>query len=261
MKCAMCAAVGLSLSFLAAGSAQADTIATDRPDFVESSNTVGADRWQIETSFLRETDDDGPFEATGWATPTLLRIGLGENWEARIETDGFVDASLRGPGLRADEDGFSDTSIGLKYHVPGSGENGGPSMAWLFHVDLESGSEAFRGKGARPSVRLVAEWDLGNDWGLGVMPGVAWENGDNGRYVSGIFGAVVGKGWTDRFRTFTEIAMQQIASNEDGGTQATFDVGAAYLLTDNAQWDVAIYKGLNDRTPDLGVTSGLSLRW
>ncbi len=55
--------------------------------------------------------------------------------------------------------------------------------------------------------------------------------------------------------------MQQIASNEDGGTQATLDVGAAYLLTDNVQWDVAVYKGLNDRTADLGLTSGLSVRW
>ena len=190
-----------------------------------------------------------------------MRYGIAEHWELRFETDGVIDARVRGPGLRADDRGVADLAIGLKYHVLGSGENGGPSTAWLFHVDLPSGARAFRGEGARPSVRWVAEWDLPNDMSLGLMPGVIYDNGDDGRYVAGIFGVVVGKGWTDRFRTFAEIALPQIAGSGDGGTQAALDLGGAYLLSDNAQWDLAASWGLNERTPDFAVTTGLSVRW
>lgn len=237
-----------------------DPIATDRPDFVESSATVGLRRWQIETSMAWENDRDSGFKATAWSTPTLLRYGVADNWELRFETDGLIDARLRGPGLRLDENGMSDVSIGAKYHVPGSGE-GGPSMAWLFHLDLDSGSRAFRGDGVRPSVRMVAEWELGNDIGIGMMPGLIYDNDGGDRFVAGIFGVVIGKGWTDRFRTFAEIALPQIARSDRGGTLATLDLGGAYLIGNNVQWDFAASLGLNDRTPDLGVTTGLSIRW
>ena len=134
-------------------------------------------------------------------------------------------------------------------------------MAWLMHVDLDTGSGAFRGDGARPSLRLVAEWELPNDMSVGVMPGVIYDNGDNGRYAAGILGVVVGKGWSDRFRTFVELALPQIAGSDDGGTQAALDLGAAYLVNDNVQWDIATSMGLNARTPDSGLTTGLSIRW
>lgn len=238
-----------------------EPIATDRPDFVESSQTVGLGRWQIETSVAWEDDSAGPFEATAFSTPTLLRYGIAEHWELRFETDGFISAEGRGPGVRVDEDGVADLAVGLKYHVPGSGENGGPSMGWLVHVDLDTGSRAFRGNRARPSLRFVAEWELPNAMSLGVMPGVIYDQGDDGRYTAGIFGVVVGKGWTDRFRTFAELAMPQIASNRNGGTQAALDLGGAYLINPNMQWDLAGSVGLNDRTPDVGLTTGLSIRW
>jgi len=254
-------ALVLSMGAAASPAWADDPIATDRPDFVESSQTVGLGRWQIETSVAWEEDEDGAFEASAFSTPTLLRYGFAEHWELRFETDGFIDAELRGPGLRVDEDGVADLAVGLKYHVPGSGENGGPSMAWLMHVDLDTGSSAFRGDGARPSLRLVAEWELPNDMSLGVMPGVIYDNGDDGRYAAGIFGIVVGKGWTDRFRTFAELAMPQIASSNDGGTQAALNLGGAYLINNNTQWDFAGSVGLNNRTPDLGLTTGLSIRW
>ena len=250
-----------TFALLPAPSAFADSIATDRPDFVESSATVGQGRWQIETSLAWERDDDGAFEAHTWSTPTLLRYGVSEHWELRLESDGRIDAGWRGPGLRVDERGMADLSVGLKYHVPDSGANGGPSMAWLMHIDLDTGSGAFRGDGARPSLRLVAEWELPNDMSVGVMPGVIYDNGDNGRYAAGILGVVVGKGWSDRFRTFVELALPQIAGSDDGGTQAALDLGAAYLVNDNVQWDIATSMGLNARTPDFGLTTGLSIRW
>ena len=112
------------------------------------------------------------------------------------------------------------------------------------------------------SVRLVAEWELPNDYALGVMPGLVHESDDGGRrYTAGIVGVVVGKAWTPRFRTFAEVALPQIARGDDGGTVALLDLGGAWLLSDDVQLDAAYSAGLNRRSPDHGVTLGLSARF
>jgi hypothetical protein len=246
----------LPLLLLAAAIADAhaaEPIATDRPDFVESSQTVGIHRVQIETSVAWEQDDD----TRTFATPTLLRVGVSDHWELRLEGDGW----LRSAGAGERESGLADVSVGAKYHVAGSGEHG-PSLAWLLHADLPSGDRAFRGHGVRPSVRLVAEWELPSDYALGVMPGLVRESDDEGRrYTAGILGVVVGKAWTERFRTFAEVALPQIARSDDGGTVALLDLGGAWLLSDDVQLDVAYSAGLTRRSPDHGVTVGLSARF
>lgn len=54
-------AAALPMVAMAAGvhaQEQEDTIQTDRPDFVESSNVVGKGRFQIETSIAYERDSN-----------------------------------------------------------------------------------------------------------------------------------------------------------------------------------------------------------
>ena len=79
-----------SLALLAPLSAIAadDGIVTDRPDFVESSNVVGRGRFQIETSVLAERDKSDGVRARTYSMPTLLRYGVGDVLELRVETDG-----------------------------------------------------------------------------------------------------------------------------------------------------------------------------
>ena len=242
------------LALLAAADAHAgDPIATDRPDFVESSNTVGQGRFQIETSVAWERDGD----ARLFSTPTLFRLGISPNWELRLESDGWMRASVDGDHGT----GLADVAIGAKYHVAGS-EDRGPSLGWLVHADLPSGAAGFRGHGVRPSLRFVAEWELEGGYSLGLMPGLAYQSDDTGRrYTAGIFGVVVGKSWNDRFRTFAELALPQIASGADGGTVATLDLGGAWLVNDDVQLDLAYSGGLNRYTPDHALTLGVSVRF
>ncbi|RXR02621.1 transporter [Pseudoxanthomonas composti] len=253
MKTDVLASCLMLLAFADLAHAQDEPIATDRPDFVESSLTVGERRLQVETSVAWERDGD----ADAYTTPTLFRYGLGQAWELRLETDGWqsIDAP-RGGGIS----GVSDMSLGLKYHV--ASELGGASLAWLLHVDLPSGAREVRGDGARPSLRLVAEWELSDSVSLGMMPGVIYDQGDDGRrYSAGIFGVVVGKAWSDRSRSFVELALPQIAHADDGGTVALLDIGAAWLLSQDVQLDVVYSRGLNDRSPDHALGAGLSIRF
>ena len=237
-------------------------IVTDRPDFVESSKVVGKGRFQVETSVLFERDRHGAGRERTVATPTLLRQGISENFELRVETDGRTSISSRAAanGYRSTASGYADATLGVKWHAMDAAGNM-PSVGVLLHAEFSSGSRALRGRGTRPSLRAVGEWELANDFSLGVMPGVGIERSEDGRrYRYGILGVVVGKAVNDKLRGFVELALPQIASAKHGGTQASLDFGGAYLITDTIQVDAMVSRGLNSRTPDVGFTVGLSFK-
>lgn len=234
-----------------------EPISTDRPDFVESSLVVHPRQVQIETSaeYGRVQAHDADHDS--WTTPTLLRLGLAPDWEARLETEGFA----RVQEGSTHESGFSEVSLGTKWHA-GDQALGGASTAVLLHVDLPTGEPAFRGRGARPSLRGVAEWELSEHDGLGVMPGLVWNTDDQGdRYLGLLLGATFGHAWTDHLRSFVEVVGEDLRDTRDAPAQFRFDTGVAWLLTRDTQIDTAAYLGLNDATPDVALTIGLSSRW
>ena len=266
MPCArwLMAHAGLSL-LMCCGIARAadNTIATDRPDFVESSDVVGKGHVQIETSLAWERDKIDTLKLRTRSTPSLLRLGLGEDWELRFETDGSLNQRSTDLGVTTRERGWSDVSVGIKWHTAeGDEATNKPGTAWLFHVDVDSGSAAFRGQGLRPSLRYVAEWDLPNGFSLGVMPGFYVDKNEQGKhFTGGILAATLGKTWTEKLHGFVELAGQQIASTRNGGSLLTFDTGLAYLLSNDMQVDTALSRGLNKTSPDFSWTVGFSARF
>jgi hypothetical protein len=254
---------------LAATSARAgdnEPISSDRPDVVESSQVVGKGRVQLEASVQWDRQRDDELHTRTLYTPTLLRIGIGESAELRIETDGrnVVHASEPGSGAHATIAGYADASVGVKWHLAdqqGEGFSAAPSLGVLLHADLPSGSRELRGHGVRPSLRLAAEWELAGGYSFGVMPGLAQESDDDGRrYGYAILAATIGKEFNERLHGFVELAAPQIARASHGGTQATFDTGLTWLVNKDFQVDVSLMHGLNRRTPDLSLAFGLSVR-
>ncbi len=245
-------------------SAHADDepLATDRPDFVESSDVVGRGRIQIETSIAGERQRQAGLRARLTATPTLLRIGVSDTLEIRLETDGRLRLRISDATGVYRESGWGDVALGVKWHQrDGDEETLTPGIGWLLHVDADSGSRAFRGDGWRPSLRLVAEWEFAGGWSLGVMPGIYQDRDTSGRYVGGILAAVLGKSFTQKLRGFVEVSGQQLTSQRHGGQVTTLDTGLAYLLSRDLQVDIAASRGLSGAAPDLAWTLGLSARF
>jgi len=254
---------------LRAGPAHAEDepVATDRPDFVESSDVVGKGRLQLETSLAWERDRQGGVKTRLASTPTLLRIGLADTWELRLETDGRMrlrteDSAITSATV-ARESGWSDLSVGVKWHQrDGNEEAGTPGLAWLLHLDVDSGSAAFRGQGLRPSLRMVAEWELPGGWSAGVMPGLYRDRDEQGRhFVGAVLAGVIGRSLTERLRGFVEVSGQQLASSRHGGSVVTLDTGLAWQLDRDLQLDFAVFHGVNKNAPDLAWTVGLSARF
>lgn len=256
---------------LAAGAAQAqqaapaeadDNINPDRPDFVESSAVVGKGRVQIETSMAFERGSRDGVRERQTATPTLLRFGVSDTAELRVETDGWLHSWSRGPGAGdgSDATGMADTALGIKWRLR-EGKDGAPALGLLVDAVLPSGARRLGDNGVQPSLRGVAEWDLPNDFSLGVMPGVSSQRNDAGqRFTSGIFAASLGKEINPRMHAFVELAAPRIARARDGGSQLSFDFGAAYLVNKDVQIDAALFRGLNRNTPDVSISVGISFR-
>lgn len=259
---AACAAFCLASIFNPAHAAE-DSIATDRPDFVESSDVVGAGRVQIETGFASERSRADGARSRVSVTPTLLRLGFNEVLEVRVETDGLTRSTVTDTSGTQRTRGTSDAALGLKWHMQdGDDATGKPGMAWLLHVDIDSGSAAYRGQGLRPSLRAVAEWELPHGFSVGVMPGLAMDRNDDGkRFVAGIAAVTVGKEWSPTWKTFVELSGQQLASKENGGSVVTFDAGVTHLVTDSLQIDFSIARGLTAESPDFQWGVGISIRF
>lgn len=251
----LCASLSI---FAAPALAGEDEIVADRPDFTNSSSIVGKGRVVLETSVAHERDSVNGVKATLSSTPTTLRVGLSENFEIRIDSNGALRFSESGTRIS----GSADTGIGFKLKLAdGDEKSGTPGIAFLARAELASGSQQFRGDGTRPSALLVADWDLPNEVSVGLMTGAYREQGPSGKYTGYVFSATTSKGWTDKFRTFAEIAAQQITAKKDGGNVVTFDVGATYIMTKDVQLDFAYYHGINKEAPDASVTVGVSVRF
>ncbi len=258
--------IGLALAFMGCTSAMAaepdERMATDRPDFVESANVVGKGVFQLETSIAFERNNQLGANSRTWTTPTLLRFGISKSLELRLETDGFTQQNSFGIADGADsQSGVADTSLGIKWHLSDAGETGSPATALLIHLDMDSGSTAFRRNGIAPSVRGVAEWELPGDVAVGVMGGIVFDRDASGeRFQSGILAVTASRPLANNLRGFLELAGRSLAEQRFGGNVVTFDAGVTYSIGKDMQWDASTAFGLNKEAPDYAMAIGFSIR-
>ncbi len=241
-----------------------DAMTTDQPGFGVTPDVVGTGRFQIETSASYQRDHQQDVTTRTYATPTLLRLGVSDNWEVRLSSDGWIRQRTNQPGTpTAHDSGTGDASLGLKWHTQdGDDKSAKPSMAWLFDIGVDSGSAAFRGQGLTPLLRMASSWNLPDDWSFSVMPGLYSQRNDDGdRYVGGMLSLSLGKALTQQASGSLEFAAQQIASVKNGGKVYTFDAGLAYVLSESVQVDASANFGLNRNAPKLNAGLGLSLKF
>jgi hypothetical protein len=239
-----------------------DTINPDRPNVANSSQVVGPHRVELELGVQSDRQRDADAHVRTLTTPALLRVGLSDTLELRVETAGRTIAHASDPasGEHTVSAGWADSAAGIKWHL-GDQDGMRPSWGVIAEAALPTGSAALRGTGFRPSLNVPLEWDLGHDWSLGVMPGVGRDGDDNGaRYTYGVFAASLGKAFSERLHGFAELAAPQIARAVHGGTQAVADAGASWLVNRDCQLDAMVVHGLNRNTPDLSLAFGISVR-
>jgi len=235
---------------LAQTAAAVEPIDTEGPDFTDSPQVVPPGRFQVEVSpTWSRTRDAG----TDFATPTLLRYGLRDDWEVRIAPEGYV----REHGVH----GMGDTAIGVKWHSS-DGSGAAPALGWILHLTLPTGAESLRGRGVRPSLHATLSWDLAHEWDVGVMPGLEVDDDDSGhRFTYGVLGIVAGKHVTEKFRVYGEFSGERLTSASHGGTIAEWDTGASYTLGTETLVGVRLATGVNRDSPARSLLIELAHRF
>lgn len=241
----------------------AEPISTDRPDISESSNVVGRGRFQIETGVQRAYKRGGNRNENTFTTPTLLRWGLDNRWEARLETEGYTRFRSSGTGGLMRTSGLSPLAPGVKYHIQDPREGSSrPSLGAIFHLSVPSGSSSFRANHLAGDLKLAADFELGYDWSLGTNFGLLVDRDDRGEtFVAGLATASLSHPLTERLRAYAELALNGAAERPLTET-VIVDGGFTYLLNLDTQLDVALGTDLSGRTsPDLFWTVGFSRRF
>src|SRR5262245_37090628 len=137
-----------------------DLINPDRPGIADGSSVVGSKTFQIESGIQLEYRRSGDSREHTFFVPTLLRFGIGNRWEARIEGNSYTRDTTFASGIKTDQaSGFAPTSLGFKYHIYNSSGDHQVSLGTIVRVFPTWGANEFRTQHTTGDIRLAADWN------------------------------------------------------------------------------------------------------
>jgi hypothetical protein len=242
---------------VAAGSVSAEEpLVTDRPDFTESSSSVGIGVVQLESGLTFIEFEDGSDVAT--IGEILARWGVVKSLELRFLLPTY--ARETGPGT--DTSGFLSSGFGLKYQLArgdGSGFLGGMETALIASTSIPTGTSDFASSDWQPAAVFCASWELTSSMGIGTNLGIARPADDGRRFTTLWASVALGVGLTDSTSVFVELF--GFNREEDRGPNTvTFQTGAVYLFNPDIQVDFRVARRLTDQGVDFLIGAGLSFR-
>lgn len=231
--------------------AQADEISTDRPDYTESTDTVGRGMVQLEGGSLWTWQ--GPTHTL--AVPNaLLRMGLARRLELRLSSDGFVRESVRRNGTWERNSGGADLAIGVKLALFGE-RRLLPALSAIAALSLPVGSERFSSGGYDPFFKLCWSKSLPKAFDAGGNVVAQLDTAGPGMLVKRTVSLSVGHGLFGGLRGFWEVyRISPIAA------QTIADTGLSKLLGKNVEVDVSVGHTVAARTPSWFAGAGFAVR-
>lgn len=233
-----------------------EPLVTDRPDFTESSSSVGAGVIQLEagTTYF---ETSGGFDV--WTLgEVLVRWGVIEKLELRFVLPTY--SWERGGGDSSS--GFLGTSVGFKYDLKegtGSGFIGGMEAAVIASTTVPTGTADYSSSAWQPSAVASASWELGPSVGLGANLGLGRPSNGEERFTSLWLSAALGVGITDTTSVFFELF--GFDREEDRGPNTlTFQTGVVYLLSPDLQLDLRAARRLSGEGVNVLIGAGVSWR-
>ncbi|MGH9464186.1 MAG: transporter [Thermoanaerobaculia bacterium] len=244
---------GLALALLVASApAAAQELVTDRPDFTESALAVPRSRFQLEGGAT--ASKGGSDEAWSFGE-LLLRIGLSERVELRLEPGSYAEAD--GPG--GELSGWEDAAAGLKVELSAGGEGGRPDIALIAGLSLPTGEQGVGSDEPHPEVVLAVAWDLTPRLGLGANLGLGETDDGERDFLEGRASVAMGFDLGGHWGGFLEAFA--LYPESGSGEEAHFvDAGLTWLATEDLQLDLRAGQGL-DADEETFVGAGFAVRW
>jgi hypothetical protein len=257
-----CALLGLSVLSGLTAPAFADDANPDRPGIADGSSVVGGGRFQVESGLQREWRKDGDERERLTYVPTLLRVGIDDHWEARIEGNVYSWQKQSEPVNGVSHSvGAMPVSLGVKYNFQES-DDSKPGYGAIVRVFPRSGSQSFGTHRATGDARLVADFQLDDKWSLNPNIGVASNEDDDGnQYSTALVAATLSYAVSKQLNVFADTGMQS-REQRHGGSQVIVDTGVAYMLSPDLQLDASVGRGVHGATPPrVFASAGVSVRF
>jgi hypothetical protein len=239
-----------------------DRITTDRPDFTESSTTVGLGSLQLEAGYTLESDDDGATlrRNHSWGEP-LFRVGVCAQWmEVRLSTPPVTQTVASG-GVDQTESGFEDLYLGFKFALTEQVDCL-PESAVITQMTVPSGDDALTENATLPGVNYLYSWSLTEEWSLAGSTQFNRASDPIGKeYTEWAQSVALGRSLTENLGAYSECFGLMPSGAITVNPEYYFNGGFTYLLGDNVQWDIRAGVGLNEAANDYFVGTGLSLRY
>jgi len=260
-----------------------DEIQTDRPDFTESSTTVGKGRIQLETGYTFTRDRANGMRLSANSFPeALLRIGLLAEWfELRIGQNFDFESTRMPDGSVETARGAEDLYLGVKLALTEQ-KKYFPEMALVFQMTVPSGSKDLTAQEVLPGINWLYGWDVVKDrlsiggstqgnrmFGTVLLPAFTG-TGELQEPVEGKHSFLeiaqsltVNYSLTRKLRSYTEwfAFFPHSSLDPEVGPEYYLDGGFTYKFTPNTQFDIRAGFGLNRHADDFFAGSGISFRY
>lgn len=241
-----------------------EPLVTDRPDFTESSVTVGYRVAQLEMGYTYSYDSGGDGSVRSHSFPeTLLRIGMLADWfELRLDWNYIEERRNEFGGPIDTASGAEDMGVGCKLALTPQ-EGVLPETALVLQTTVPSGSTKFTADEMQPGVTYLYSWEINESLTTGGQSLVnrARDESTDDAYVLLSQSWTVGTSWTDRIGSYVEWFVLAPTSADTDHTEHYLDGGFTVLANDDIQWDIRAGLGLNGADDDYFVGSGVSVRW
>ena len=239
-----------------------EPLVTDRPDFTESSVTVGRRVAQLEMGYTYIFDDDGTDQTIGHAYPQmLLRYGVFAEWlELRVFWN-YANEEVTG-GAPSRASGSDYLGLCLKIALTPQ-ECWLPEMALIPQMTVPTGSRAFTTNEVMPGVIWIYSWEI-NDW-LSTA-GSSQMNRAQDEVTLDTYHEFA-QSWTfayslsDKLGAYTEWFALIPTGADTARPEHFFNGGFTYLISNDIQFDIEAGVGLNDAAADYFLGTGLSIRF
>lgn len=241
-----------------------EPLVTDRPDFTESSVTVGYRVAQLETGYTYAYDSNGAGSVRTHSYPeTLLRIGTLADWfEFRLDWNYVEERRNEFGGPIDTAAGAEDMGVGCKLALTPQ-EGILPETALVLQTTVPTGAEKFTADELQPGITYLYSWDLNDTWstgGLSALHRSKDELTDDAHVLLHQSWTLV-RSWSDRIGTYAEWFVLAPTGADSDHTEHYFNGGFTVLANDDIQWDIRSGVGLNGAADDYFVGSGLSVRF
>ncbi|MEX2306738.1 MAG: transporter [Pirellulales bacterium] len=240
-----------------------EPLVTDRPDFTESSVTVGYGVAQLETGYTFTYNNDGDETLRSHSFPeALLRVGIFAEWlELRVDWN-YLEEDTEDGGVDESAAGAEDLGLGIKLALTPQ-ECLLPETAIILQMTVPSGSSDFTADEVMPAVAYLYSWEINDNWSTGGLSAAhrAKDEVTDDAYVLLHQSWTVVRSLTDRVGAFTEWFVLAPTSADTDHVEHYVNGGFTVLLNDDLQWDVRAGLGLNDDADDFFTGTGVSFRY